>query len=835
MNPQLTKKQRIYLSGLLHDLGKFYQRADSSFETSKEISLVTRNNAPNICRSGQGGYLTHQHVIWTAEFIEKKRAKFPFLAEIYSDAAFHHKPQSGEGKLVQLADWWASGIDRSKEVTDEALKLGKARFKRQPIGNIFQTLNVNSHKGAHKTTFSLAPLGIDEVDFYPVTYDINGAYSQEQYKSLWDDFSAEFDRLPLHIDAFIDTLYFLLKKYLWRIPANTQEDYPVGSLFDHLKTTASIAASLADYMDERYGDAVNNGSVPANAYPLLLLSVDLSGIQKFLYNIAGKQAAKSLKGRSFYLQTLLDGVALTILQRTHNYYGHLVYSSGGKFFMLLPNTESVINELKLIENEIVAQLWDAFQGELFICFGWVGFKYYAGDKEHNILIEGIENAVGLGDLWQQAAIRSAAKKRKKFDVVVKERYAELFLPHGNGGESPVCAITGAEQQDLVGKNFDSQTEKVYLGKLVDHQIEIGKCLNTHLQVVYAGEKSFTGSAATFPLAGKLRLSLPEDPMSVDDAWIFTTLRRGKPDIMNKGITKSRYGFRYFGGTTQPHIGKTPKTFEQLCDDEPNNKLGILRMDVDSLGELFLKGFDTGQASFTAYSTLSGMLDLFFSGYLNTLRERPEFIHHITIIYSGGDDLFAVGRWDKIILFAETVQNEFKRFTARQDITLSAGIQIVGSKFPVAKAAGMAGEAEEMAKAHQYRGSNKNAISVLGVSVNFDLELPAVIEWRQKLKEWLTEGSITKGLLLQLLAYYEQFRNSQISVSEGNKPDLGWKWHLAYNLSRRSRTATGQKAAKALDEIKQMVLVEINENHFRFDAFALACRLAELDHKKSHKQ
>ena len=44
----------------------------------------------------------------------------------------------------------------------------------------------------------------------------------------------------------------------------------------------------------------------------LFVGGDLSGIQRFLYNISSKKAAVSLKGRSFYLRQLMGNVCSEI-------------------------------------------------------------------------------------------------------------------------------------------------------------------------------------------------------------------------------------------------------------------------------------------------------------------------------------------------------------------------------------------------------------------------------------------------------------------------------------------------------------------------------------------
>jgi CRISPR-associated protein Cas10/Csm1 subtype III-A len=95
-----------------------------------------------------------------------------------------------------------------------------------------------------------------------------------------------------------------------------------------------------------------------NVYPVLLLGGDLSGIQKFIYNIAFRKTSVSLKERSFYLQQFIDFVIQRIITHTdiNVNIGNVVYSSGGKFYMLLPNTGKV--------KKVIAELKSEFEQEL---------------------------------------------------------------------------------------------------------------------------------------------------------------------------------------------------------------------------------------------------------------------------------------------------------------------------------------------------------------------------------------------------------------------------------------------------------------------------------------
>ncbi len=138
-----TLKKRIFLGALLHDIGKFYQRADKSLsDKTNDLSDYSKRIAEDICPINENGRLGYQHVVWTNEFIESYSRIFDKIPEIKSNvrendpidsmaslACNHHKPHSLIQALVTLADWWSAGIDRSqspmleKEHSDKELSI----------------------------------------------------------------------------------------------------------------------------------------------------------------------------------------------------------------------------------------------------------------------------------------------------------------------------------------------------------------------------------------------------------------------------------------------------------------------------------------------------------------------------------------------------------------------------------------------------------------------------------------------------------------------------------------------------------------------------------------
>ena len=119
-------REKIYLAAMLHDIGKFYQRADSgSVAKSRYLSDYCKTES-TFCPLYEGRY-THKHVLWTAQFIEDYRSVFNKLIlpdareknerdNLEQLAAGHHlnyNQLSDLGKIIKEADCLSSGMDRS--------------------------------------------------------------------------------------------------------------------------------------------------------------------------------------------------------------------------------------------------------------------------------------------------------------------------------------------------------------------------------------------------------------------------------------------------------------------------------------------------------------------------------------------------------------------------------------------------------------------------------------------------------------------------------------------------------------------------------------------------
>jgi CRISPR-associated protein Csm1 len=863
-----NKRDLVYLAALLHDIGKFYQRADSGF-SDKQVQLTdySKQLANDICPLNDKGKFGYQHVVWTNEFFEKVRTKLNNIPQLKVNlyettdddclanmACNHHKPKTELQAIVALADWWSAGIDRREPIEKEEaedrvtnLNWGKTRYKHIPLFSIFNTIK----KGNGKHGFPLEPINITVKLFPKAIVSKDDGVSQEKYKVLWDKFIEEFEKLPTDsLTGFTESLIYLLKKYTWCIPSNTMDMANV-SLFDHLKTTAAFADCIYSYYLENQSDFIWNNSdkkltLKDGKYPVILLGCDISGIQKFIYNIASRKAATSLKGRSFYLQLMIDSILerFVLHDNIKATVGHVVYSSGGKFFMLLPNTSKVKAAVDELYAEIEKEVWNEHKGKLIVNIDYIPFAYRNQLKE--IDCEGVEDSKkDLSTLWKALSDKLTERKNQKFKNVLKSDYKAFFEPLASGGDVKVCAVTGEEL--IKGEYHQIKDTETIVSNTVNEQIKLGETLkDVDYLITYKGHNEYSKylsnrskvESRIFNIANYLfdQTELTKDEADfrkITSADVSRVKRINNTDFLAAPLKGQRvsYGFQFYGGNKQAEFDKDrDKTFEEITrknivDKNSETYFGVLRMDVDGLGDIFINGLSDENKTFSAYATLSSALDWFFSGYLNTIREK--YKDNVNILYSGGDDVFAVGRWDLLIGFAENIRTEFQRYVGREDISISAGITIVGNKYPIAKAAELAGEAEHVAKEFKdERLGAKNAINFLGQTVSWKQEFTWVKSKKNEFVSLIGEYSMSKAILHRLMLFAEiQANNKKNEGKDGFTPDLSYYWNSAYYLKRFMEG----KHPIVVDFCKTLQTDVLN--HRKLELIALAARWAELEIKE----
>jgi len=746
--------------------------------------------------------------------------------------------------LLQPVAKYCNDLSKYTSVQDENLKyiLQKAEHwalgGKQPENNIpssglkpvLENLNRQGNL-AHVYTFEPTKLELSK-NFFPKkkTYPTNAP------KSLFDELSKELNTLPDNTAVFIENCYNLLHKYTVTIPFHTQ--LPDVPLFDHCKTMTAFAVCLYDYLHEKQKFTLE----PTDA-PVLFLGGSASGIQAYIYGIISKFATKNLKGRSFYLQLLVDSVIEKILYELHLFHCNIVYASGGGFYMLVPNTEAVKNKIKELEKQIADNFFEQFKTAL--SFNISSTELSEADITQN----------KIAQKWGELTEKLNQQKRTKYADKIQTDYSYFFENAEHGGTLKKDTITNEEittehfaknhvfevKEDGISEEPSTHPEpdKNYILKLTKQQIELGK---------YLRETNFILKSTHKVNYWKQEALHYENPLNLGIHWYFfdklpkqltaercTVIQLNNPENFLKTDWSNKqnliYDFTFYGGNDTPESPTNkhePKNFNDLGGNENDTfrRIAILRMDVDNLGNAFIKGLASKQ-TFSRYSTLSRSLDFFFKGYINTLwKQNPEFKEWIYIVYAGGDDLFIAGKWDTVIDFAETIKKEFSEWACyNPELTLSAGIAIIPPKYPVLKGAELSGEAEETAKKHSNTKQQKNAVCMLDIPLNWESEFTVVKNLKD---EMVSQLALPRGFLHKI-----QTLHAMSAEQKKHKQNESWQWIMAYDFARmKERKKNDDNFEKYLTDLQNKILTNnVPNTHYTYlELFNVAARWAELETK-----
>jgi len=861
-------RNEIYLAALLHDIGKFYQRADDfGVQKSQLLSPEIKKLESIYCPVYKGQY-SRQHVLWTAQFFQDFQTHFQNLLAKQGNskvdalmrlAAMHHNPEKEDigSLIVQKSDHYASGIDRvsSKESIDDMLDESEKSwdsFRRIKMRSIFEGINLNND---HSNRTIRESKYIKKLPLEPITFDKSYFPSDTReelpdYKKLWSEFTNDAKFLQTDsFRSFGNTLLSLLEKFTSRIPASTRH-LPDVSLFDHAKMSAAFALCLYDYIEYH-----NLETLPgSDKNPFLLIGGDLSGIQKFIYGIIAKGAAKNLKGRSFYLQLLIDNIVKTIVDDLNLSDANIVYASGGGFYLLAPNTAFITETLAKTEKEISEKLFEYHQTELFLSLDYSCF----GEEEIFSKIEGnkVVNDRTLGDVWAELTIKLSFKKKQRFIHKIKKDYSAFFEPGETGGTKIRDDITGEEINDSDRVELD---KGIFVSKYTKQQIVLGQKLRDVDFWIMADENIPYFKNPFNPIGiGKFNyfvrtseIESNEDKLrkSADKVRVMAINKLNFLEPVQKGIDNI-YGFYFYGGNKFPADEKgNPKTFEEISgvifnDDEKKIRekspsllrMGVLRMDVDNLGRIFKGGFSPEKRSFSRYSTLSHCLDYFFKGYLNEIwKDNQDYKIFTQIIYSGGDDLFIVGKWDILIRMAQDINQFFREWTCHnEDLTLSGGIAFVYPKFPVLKASLLSGDEEKNAKSHNYKGKEKNSFSLFGYAFNWEYEYPVLLELKSQIKDLMNKHVLSQGFGSDM---FNMLQKGGFVFDEVTKSfrltNYQIIWFAAYNFKRAMQRSSDKNLKDFLTEWINRIytgkIEGLNDTKYHaLQIIAVAARWANLE-------
>lgn len=777
----------VILAGLLHDIGKFMNRGDN---------------------------VKRKHPLFSADYVSTDSFK-RLIKDEWIDLALlktlvqrHHEYFKMPDELlvqniddphiralayiVSRADSYSSG----ERLDEEPSELD---FKNARLMSILTRVNIE--KGASNPRY---------YDLHRLSPEFVFPVSQNNFKQSYDKLHEEFGKYftefkPNNFDALFNGYLSLFEEFLWCVPSDTRDKYNDISLYDHLSTTSAISACLYQYHSNNFDE---KSITDDSQEKCMLVGGDLSGIQKFIFEIGStnpKKLSKILRGRSFYLSLLTEVSSLKILRRLHLPISCRIMNAGGRFVLLVPNTPFVKGEIEKLKKEIDEWFYKRFLGKLSLNITWGITLSKDGFTSEGFSLKQKElsNALELS-------------KRKKFNSILISGYEALNKPM-------------KEAFEILQKDGDTcEFCKIY--PKVDGKTRCQTCLDSEdigkfllsepLVYFYEGSRpdginimdytiSFKNKGDDWVLLEKIGGGEDKENPGYIKRHISNYIpeeREGDIDLENEkpeeGNTLCKYcgspckleGDDKEGILPRKELVRNHLTFQCMSADTKRinagkgvDHLAVVKADVDDLGFIFSEGLGTA-FSISRYASLSRMLNYFFTGWLTDEIKKN---HRMTYtVYAGGDDLLLIAPWEEALNIGSKIGLTFKDYVGENpNITISMGINLMRPNSPV----GLATEgAEENLKRSKENGEKnsltKNRLTVFETTVKWD-EFNKLKEFMDTLNNAFNneDEKVNASFLYRMLKYHEMYKSfAEKKLVEGLKFHSAMSRDVRRNIERRDK-------------------------------------------------
>jgi CRISPR-associated protein Csm1 len=826
----------ICLAALLHDIGKLYYRC----LPEEQVPPTKEGKTPDHEQMGK-------RIVKEAE-IDDYSNFFSYI---------ERGSQEVENKIIRVADW-ISSLEREEQqerpdVRKKGLHCVFSKIMSEENGNVYiwtpKELEINYNE--------IKPVKGEDTEFPQQLLE----KFKEELKILKKDFEElkKFEDERYEEKArrkrklIFRKLLDIMKRYCIFIPSASYYSKPDIDLYSHSKVSCAVAACLWRYLEKvvnkddfikkiknlRFDDLMDFD------YELfLLINGDFSGIQNFISTISTEKATKHLKVRSFYLAYINRLIPIYIVDKLDLTEANIIFSSGGHFEILAPNTEEVIKKLEEIAYGINKFLFENHGGKIYLSIKYLKLKpsdFARGEFSNKRQSE---------EFYEEVT-----KKTKKFSEVEK-----LFVLRE---QKAICKVCHQNYQ-----NNEKQKEICDVCSEIEKFRELIKKLQKQKK-----------------MDKKLREELNEYRKLFDKEWLKSIDYLGDSEE-NINQVKDIFDFYCLG---LPLNGDEIKSFDDLAKEAEEatgyNKIAALKLDLDNLGSILKEGFvrketqtvkkeeltlalkerlgenKKNRATLSLYSRLSFDISLFFEGLINSLIEKEKYKNSIYVIYSGGDDMFLVGPWHLVIEFAKDLSIAFRKYVCNNSkITISAAMGIYNSKYPVRKIFEQAEEKLELSKSIK----EKNGFSLFDFPIKFyvddklidmslndenfsvkeELEyINGIIEKLRRNKEerskeefllyyrlsrllirMVKEGIISRSFLNKLI---ESTEDLPYSISDGMENiNIRPKWVIDYYL-KRMENENNKEIIELLLKLWSNIYFAYIDKIFILPIFLMAVKTAEL--------
>ncbi|MFP4333490.1 MAG: type III-A CRISPR-associated protein Cas10/Csm1, partial [Campylobacterales bacterium] len=343
----------------------------------------------------------------------------------------------------------------------------------------------------------------------------------------------------------------------------------------------------------------------------LLIAGDFFGIQKFIFErLSATKASKVVRAKSAFVQLFTLTLARYVCRELKINESHIVSSNAGKFEILSPNRDSSV--LKEVQSTVDRYFIENFYGLSGVSICYVEFdKNELGSADRYKLLR-----KKLSDIVEES-------KYNKFNLTSKEPVLEY---HSDISNETLCKICNIRKKEGEFCSICSMFEK------------LGRWL--------ADEKNNKKISSKKDLL--IELGDFETELTIDDN-IRSYIKYSYDEEIKQTV---------------------PSSFSELAEESEGVKaLAIIKADVDGMGD-FLRDSNITDSP-ESFDMFSKTLDNFFSKHIPSIM-RNKYPDSYTV-FTGGDDLFLLGRWDSLLELAREIRDEFKKFIKTDKLTISFGI------------------------------------------------------------------------------------------------------------------------------------------------------------------
>lgn len=674
-----TLTLKSIFGSLLHDIGKLAWRSGASGKHS------------------ESGYELLKELGFDSDILDCVR--YHHHDEIETSGLCDDSP----AYITYIADNISSAADR-RDIEEECIASGK----RAPLVSIFNLLN-GSYSGEGYNAASLSSKII-----YPFK---EAKFESESCRLLLEGLKDGLKGISCD-EEYLNSLLSLLESYLSYVPSSTEKKKGVHdiSLFDHVKITAACSACISEYLqnnekNDYKTELLKKSTTFYNVNAFILLSGELDGKDEFIYDVPSNGALKEMKGRAFFSEILIEHFIDTLIKASGCSRANLIYSGGGTFMLLLPNTPLVQKKISDIRR--------TFQKWLCLNFG---------------------NSLSLLTAFKTCSSNDLKNKPYK-DMPLKNIYEELQYKID---ECRLNAYDAETVKYLNSCNNPSGDECKSCGRQSGNLSGDGRCAkcSSFLKAAVLGQAKEVVFSIVSDVSGMPETSYLELPADNNKkSYLVFGSRAEAVEMIKSGNIIRVYsknnpytGFEYASNIYMGDYSFSSDIGEMCSSEAGLRKMGICRLNTDDFLKSFSEGFENKYSNdieergkyitISRTAAFSREISRFFRYHINYVldNEKDERLcrllgigekKRVSIIISGGNEIIFTGRWNDVIYSAAIISNSLKRLSLER-VSASCGISVCDEKYPVRSAAYEAEQLLEAAKAFNDGTSYKNAVALFSV-------------------------------------------------------------------------------------------------------------------------